>query len=354
MKWIFIIALSSISNLVWGQTQLTDSLAYELSNAPLKCIDTEFPNKTSHLADNFYDATLLPHELHPIFFGCLDWHSSVHSHWLLVRLLNKYPDLKNQDQIIKRLSQSFIPELVSQEAAYFGKYTASNSFERTYGWAWLLKLDEELYHSTIPEAKIWRKNLAPLTQKIVKLWKDYLPLMTYANRTGVHSNSAFGLGFAIDWATVMGDVAFRDALVKKSMDLYYDDKKIPAYLEPNGSDFFSPSLMVADLMTRILNTSDYVRWINKYFDKRGVEQICTLPIVSSREDYQIVHLDGLSFSRAWCMKKIAQKLPPGHSLKNKFAENATITLSKTLPNVFSNNYGGEHWLNSFAIYALDM
>lgn len=331
---------------------LTAAVADKLAQLPLHCIQQEFPNKTSHTADSASDARLLPSQLHPAFYGCFDWHSSVHGHWMLVRLLKTFPNLNNKAAIINTLNNTFQTDKMSAEAAYFNTYKVAKNFERTYGWAWLLKLDEELATWDNPDAKKWRAAMQPLTQEIVALWKAYLPKQTYPNRTGVHPNTAFAMVFALDWARAVKDTIFEKEVVQKSLYFYKDSKATPAYLEPDGSDFFSPSLEIADLMRRILPGKTFVTWLNGFYEERSIQQICTLPTVSDRSDYQIVHLDGLSFSRAWCMKGIAKQLPEGHKWKKLFTTKANEFLSKTLPNV-TGSYGGEHWLASFAVYALE-
>jgi hypothetical protein len=351
MKKIIFSLLLSGTTLAHAQTSLNAAIALQLSRAPLHCIPNEFPNKTSHLADGPEDARLLPSELHPVFYGCLDWHSSVHGHWMLVRLLQTYPDLANRDSIISVLENSFVFEKMEAEAAYFGKYTSSQNYERTYGWAWLLKLDEALLKGGDPMFETWHAALQPLTQKIVQLWKAYLPKQTYPNRTGVHPNAAFGLDFALDWAKAVGDVDFEKAIREKALAFYGTNKNIPAYLEPDGSDFFSPSLMAASLMSKVLDKAAFQKWFATYYSKESLDRICSLPTVSDRNDYQIVHLDGLSFSRAWCMRTIAKQLAANNPTKKKFESTADMFLNHTLPHIFS-GYGGAHWLASFAIYAL--
>lgn len=331
---------------------LTDEIAFQLSEKPVHCINQEYPNKTAHVINNEIDVKLTPKELHPSFYGCFDWHSSVHGHWMLIKLLKDKPFLKNKEEIIKILDGSFQAEKIKTEAEYFHKYQVAKGFERTYGWAWLLQLDAELASWENPQAKIWHQNLKPLTDEIVKLWKEYLPKQTYPNRTGVHPNTAFALSFAIDWARTVGEKDFENQLIEKAKYFYLKDEKTPAYLEPDGSDFFSPSLEIADLMTRILPQDEYVKWFNKFYEKRSVENISQIPVISDINDYQTVHLVGLSFTRSWCMKNIAQVLPKNHRHKKHFEETSAKFLENALPLVFKGNYGGDHWLASFAVYAL--
>jgi len=332
---------------------LDKQVAERLATLPLHCIDQEFPNKTSHAADSASDARLLPSELHPAFYGCFDWHSSVHGHWMLVRLLKLFPDMKNRDEIISKLSRTFTPEKMKAEAAYFSKYSVGNTFERTYGWAWLLKLDEELVTWDNEHGREWHAAMRPLTDKILELWRAFLPRQTYPNRTGVHPNTAFGLVFALDWARAVKDTSFEKQIIAKALYFYKDNEAIPAYLEPDGSDFFSPSLEAADLMRRVLPAKEFTAWFDKYYEERSIKRICEMPVVSDRSDYQIVHLDGLSFSRAWCMKGIAASLPQSHRYRPLLEAAAAKFLGATLPQVFSGNYGGAHWLASFAVYALE-
>ncbi len=332
--------------------QLDEATAANLARLPIHCIPNEYPNKTSHMAETEVDAKLLPHELHPTFYGCLDWHSSVHGHWLLVKVLKQFPNIHNRDTIIATLNNSFQADKIQAEADYFTKYKNSGTFERTYGWAWLLKLDQELLTWNDPMAKKWHQDLQPLTQKIVQIWKAFLPKQTYPNRTGMHPNTAFGMVFALDWARVSGDTAFANTLVAKAKEHYLDNAQTPAYMEPDGTDFLSPSLEIADLMWRVLPKAKFVTWLNNFYTEKGIQRITNMPVVSDRTDMMIVHLDGLSLSRAWCMRGIAKVLPIGHPYKKLFTEKADEFLKATLPNVTSGNYGGDHWLASFALYAL--
>lgn len=332
---------------------LTAEVANKLSKMPLSCIIQEFPNKTSHVANTAVDGRLLPSELHPAFYGCLDWHSSVHGHWMLLRLLKTIPNLQNKAEITALFNKTFTPENMKAEAEYFTKYQVANTYERTYGWAWLLKLDQELYTWDHPDAKKWYNALQPLTQQILKLWKAYLPKQTYPNRTGVHPNTAFGLVFAVDWAKTFKDAEFLKQIESKSKYFYLTNQATPAYLEPDGSDFFSPSLEIADLMRRVLPNKEFVSWLDKFYEKRSIDRISDLPVISDINDYQGVHLVGLSFTRAWCMKGVAKELPNNHKWKKHFNATSDKFLANALPLVFAGNYGGDHWLASFAVYALE-
>lgn len=352
---IHLLLFYGISSFAFAQSvpELTDEIALKLSEKPLHCIHQEYPNKTAHIINTEKEVPLSPKDLHPSFYGCFDWHSSVHGHWMLVRLLKTKPYLSNAKEIEKILDDSFQTDKILEEANYFSKYNLTITFERTYGWAWILKLDEELATWNDSRAQRWHQNLKPLTDKILQLWKAYLPKQTYPNRTGVHPNSAFALTFAIDWARATNDKDFENQLIEKAKYFYLKDQKTPAYLEPDGSDFFSPSLEIADVMRRVLAQKEFVRWLDKFYDKRSIENIEEIPIISDINDYQTVHLVGLSFSKAWCMKGIAKSLPENHKLKKQFIQTADKFLENALPLLFQGNYGGDHWLASFAVYALE-
>ncbi len=335
-----------------GSVRLTADGAAHLAELPLRCLHQEYPNKTAHTIEAAGDAALTPRELHPAFYGCFDWHSSVHGHWMLVRLLKTYPQLPKAAAIRAALDESFQPENLRAEAAYFARYKLANTFERTYGWAWLLKLDLELRSWDDPQARQWRASLQPLTSKVVELWTAFLPKQTYPNRTGVHPNTAFALAFALDWARAVGDHPFETLIVARARDYYLHNQNAPAFQEPDGSDFFSPSLEVCDLMRRILPAAEYPLWLTRYLPAAGLSNVLKPPVVSDRTDYQIVHLDGLSLSRAWCFKGIAQSLPKSDPRRAPMLKAAREFVAATLPHIAAGNYGGEHWLASFAVHAL--
>ncbi len=331
--------------------ELTLAGANHLASLPLKCITKEFPNKTSHTSNSKDDHILLPAALHPAFYGCFDWHSSVHGHWMLIRLLKQFPDLADGEKIRTAIRQNLTEANIQQEIRYFDQPNSA-SWERTYGWAWLLKLDEELSGWVDDDGKEWKEMLSPLTEKIVHLWMTFLPKQTYANRTGVHPNTAFGLSLAYDYAEHSKNDIFKQAIIKASNDLFLKDKNAPAVWEPNGSDFLSPSLQEACLMQRILSPAAFIPWLNGFLSLSDIKHLTILPVVSDRKDLQIVHLDGLSLSRSWCMKKLADALPEKDARKKILLRSAVQHLAAALPQVVSGEYSGEHWLASFAVYAL--
>jgi hypothetical protein len=331
---------------------LTPDIASRLAELPLHCIQQEYPNKTAHTIEGAADAKLTPRQLHPSFYGCFDWHSSVHGHWMLVRLLKTTKGLPKEPQIRQILAESFQPQAIAGEVNYFQNYKLAKTFERTYGWAWLLKLDEELRDWDDPQGRQWARNIQPLTNLIVQLWSGYLPKQTYPNRTGVHPNTAFGLVFALDWARAAKDAKFEAQIVQRAKDYYLNNTAVTAFQEPDGTDFLSPSLEVADLMRRVLPPAEFPNWFKQYMTTAGLANLTKPPTVSDRSDYQIVHLAGLSLSRAWCLYGVAGALPQNSARTQNMLASAKKLLDAALPHVTAGNYGGEHWLASFAVYAL--
>ena len=254
-----------------------------------------------------------PKALHPAFFGSYDWHSSVHGHWMLVRLLRVVPELPERNEIRAILGSHFTARNIKAESDYVLR-KESKSFERPYGWAWLLKLSEELHGWDDADAKVWSKNLKPLADVIVARYLEYFPKQTYPIRTGVHPNTAFGLAFAHDYARAVDDKRLVALINERARAYFAQDADVPAGWEPGGADFFSPSLTEADLMRRVLAPEEFHAWFKRFLpgaSKGEPKTLFTPATVTDRTDPQLVHLDGLNLSRAWGMKSIAAALPQG-------------------------------------------
>ena len=332
---------------------LSQKQASAFARLALKGISKEYPNKPGDVLNDAADIKN-PQAMHPAFYGCFDWHSSVHGHWMLVRLLRLFPDLPEKQEIRAVLAAHLTAKNLQAEADYFSRPN-SKSFERTYGWAWLLKLAEELRGWDDPGAKEWSKNLQPLVDTIVARYLAFLPKQTYAIRTGVHPNTAFGLAFALDYARVAGNKELRELIEQRSRAYYGNDVSLPARWEPDGADFFSPSLMEADLMRRVLAPAEFSAWFHKALPdvaKGEPKNLLTPATVTDRTDPQIVHLDGLNLSRAWCMRSLVAALPNGDPARKVLAAAAARHAEAALDHVASGDYAGEHWLASFATYML--
>lgn len=334
-------------------TPLTQEQASAFAKLALKGLSLEYPNKPEHVMSG-PDDVKAPRALHPAFYGSYDWHSSVHGHWMLARLLRLFPNLPEAQEIRHTLGAHLTAENLRAEADYFAR-KESRPFERPYGWAWLLKLAEELRDWDDPDAKAWSANLAPLAKVIIDRYLEFFPKQTYPIRTGVHPNTAFGLAFAHDYARQTGDDRLRALIEERARAYYGGDADAPARWEPSGADFFSPSLMEADLMRRVLPPDEFRAWLVKFLPGAAngqPESLFTPAIVTDRTDPQLVHLDGLNLSRAWCMKHIAEALPSADPARGPFLASSERHAAAALDHVASGDYAGEHWLASFAVYLL--
>jgi len=332
---------------------LSESRAIAFAKLALAGIGREYPNKPADVL-NGDDDVRPPRAIHPAFYGSYDWHSSVHGHWMLVRLLRRFPDLPLGAEIRAALARNLTRENLAAEAAFFAR-PGAKPYERPYGWAWLLKLAEELHRWDDPQGREWGENLAPLVSVIVRGYLDYFPHQTYPTRSGVHSNTAFGLAFALDWARATGHADLERHLVDRARGYYGRDRDLPAAWEPDGADFFSPSLMEADLMRRVLPGDEFRDWFTGGFP--GIasgepKSILEPATVTDRTDPQLVHLDGLNISRAWCMRSVARAFPAGDPVRRTLLAAADAHAAAALPHVASGDYAGEHWLASFATYLL--
>lgn len=329
-----------------SQVILTVQEANRLAKLPLKCMQKEFPNKPGETLAAAVDIGS-PQNMHPTFYGCFDWHSSVHGHWMLVKLLKTFPGLKDRDLIRSKLAENISAENILAEVNYF-KRTEENSFERTYGWAWLLKLAEELHTFDDPLARQLENNLRPLTDLVVQRHLEFLPKLNYPIRVGEHSNTAFGLAFAWDYANTTGNRELKQLIEKRAKDFFLRDTGCPLSWEPSGFDFLSPCLEEADIMRRVLAKKEFALWLKKFLPQLADKKFSLAPgEVSDRKDGKLVHLDGLNFSRAWCLYGIAAQLD-GYRHLRKIADQH---MHHSVANITAGSYEGEHWLASFAIYA---
>lgn len=326
---------------------LTQAGASHLASLPLKCMQQPYPYKTGVI---YTDATSVqePQAYHPAFYGCFDWHSSVHGHWMLVRLLKLFPDMPEAATIREKLAQNLSAANIQQEMLNFDGM--NQGFQRTYGWGWLLQLQAELLDWDDSLGRRLAANLTPLADKIADAYVSYLPKMNYPIRVGEHSNLAFGLRLAYDYADAVGHDSLRQCVAETALRFYRDDAGCPLGWEPGGADFLSPCLEEADLMWRILPPNEYQAWIRRFLPELFGTTVALSPgTVSDRTDGKLVHLDGLNFSRAWCLYGIARHAGGDNG---PLLQLAGEHLQAALPHVASGDYMGEHWLASFAVYAL--
>jgi hypothetical protein len=334
--------------------RLTQDRGERFAALALRCVRQPYPYAPAHVihgADDVRD----PRAMHPAFYGCFDWHSAVHGHWLLVRVLRRFPVSPLAGEIRAALRANLSADNLAAEAAYFEE-PGRGSFERTYGWAWLLKLAEELAGWEDDDAQVCLAALAPLATVIERRYLDFLPRQTYPIRVGTHPNTAFGLAFALDYAQALGRSELTALVEQRSRDYFLLDASAPAGWEPGGNDFFSPSLMEADLMRRVLTPADFGRWLDRFLPNLRAgypPSLLTPAVVSDRTDGQLVHLDGLNLSRAWCMWSVAAALPAGDTRRAVLTQAAEKHAVAGLTGVDSGDYMGDHWLATFALTMLE-
>jgi len=320
--------------------------AEQLADLPMRCALQEYPNKLNQVLN---DAGSLqsPQVLHPAFYGCFDWHSSVHGHWLMVYVLKEFPTMRQADKIRHVLKTNLTPENIQKEIHYFDD-KLNSSFERMYGWTWLLKLQQELDTWADDDAAELANNLRPLSDLLVAKYIDFLPKLMYPIRTGEHTNTAFGLTFALDYAEYTKNNSLISSINSNSRRFFLNDKNVPINYEPSGTDFLSPALCEANLMCRVLDEKEFNSWFKAFLPMAKSKKF-SLEVgkVSDREDGHLVHLDGLNFSRAWCLYTIVRKYPSYAHL----IEVADAHLNYSIQSIFDGGYMGEHWLASFAAYA---
>ena len=313
----------------------------------MACIQVEYPNKLNQTLGTSDDIKS-PKELHPTFYGCFDWHSSVHGHWSLIALLKQFPDLKDAKIIKQKLLNNISKKNIAIEIKYF-KQKYNKSYERTYGWAWLLKLAEEIHTWDDPLARELETNLQPLVDIVVDGYLNFLPKLNYPIRVGEHTNTAFGLTFAYDYAISVNNMTLKYLIKKRARDFYLNDAGCPISWEPSGFDFLSPCLEEMDIMRRVLSEAEFKPWLLNFLPQLSKTDFeLQVGEVSDRNDGKLVHLDGVNFSRAWCLLGLANQFKEYAHLKKVASDH----INYSLPSIVGDSYEGSHWLGSFAIYSL--
>ncbi len=329
-----------------------DSYAPVFAGLAMDCIHKEYTNKIAHFMNSDEDLKP-PRELYPAFYGCFDWHSSVHGHWLLVRLLNTHADTVDTQAIIAKLDKSFTADNIAGELASYQR-PGLKSFERPYGIAWLFQLTAELRQSSLPQAKRWLDNLMPLEQQAVEYISEWLPKLAYPIRTGEHSQTAFAFGLMLDYSRVAGEKVFEALLTERIKTLYMSDVNCPLAYEPSGQDFLSPCVAEADLMRRVMSKEQFANWLGEFFpelDANTGADWLKPAVVIDKTDGKLAHLDGLNTSRAWMLEGIIAGLPADDArikpLQAAVEAHRTAGLDAVLGDM---HYMGSHWLGSFATY----
>ena len=332
--------------------QLTADLATAFARVALANIDRPYPHKLDHLLTGPEPAATDHRALHPVFFGSYDWHSSVHMHWLLVRLLRLQPHVAIRGELITALDARLTADGMAGERAYCSRPDAA-TFERPYGWAWLLALRAELerLRPLLPAATAWTDAVDPLAVDLAARLASFYSMATYPLRAGTHANTAFAGMLALDHAVTCQDAHLEQVIREAAIRWYGDDRNAPLAYEPSLTDFLSPTLTTAALLAAVLPRQPFVRWCEAFLP-RGLGSLASPPQVADRSDPQLAHLDGLCLSRGWLCRRLAAALPPHHPLATEMEAAAARHLDAGLPHTVGGDYVGEHWLASFAALAL--
>ena len=334
-------------------TPLDEAAAARFANLALNCVHLEYPNKIGHVLASDADVRP-PRDLTPAFFGCFDWHSSVHGHWLLARLARLYPDSGFAKAARAALETSFTEANIAAEVAYL-RGAGRASFERPYGLAWLLQLEAELRNWSEPDAQRWAARLQPLEAAAADRIRDWLPKLRYPIRIGEHSQTAFAFGLIRDWSVTAADPTMTLLIDERSRAYYLADRDCPLRYEPSGEDFLSPCLAEADLMRRVLPPAEFSGWLRRFLPqipRSGRADWLAPGVVTDRSDPKLAHIDGLNLSRAWMLRGIASGLPAGDRRRASLEAAAEAHAVGALPAVTGEHYEGGHWLGSFAVYLL--
>lgn len=316
----------------------------------IDCVQREYPNLIHHVMAGDADVAP-PRKLTPSFYGCYDWHSAVHGHWLLARLLRLHPDAPFAEAARSALAANLSADNLAAEAAYVG-HPDRAGFERPYGLAWLLQLVAELHEFDDEQARAWREHLRPLEAIAVERLSAWLPKLHYPIRSGEHYQTAFAFGLIWDYARTVGDEALQTLIHDTGRRLYMADRNCPLHYEPSGHDFLSPCLAQADFMRRILPSQSYAQWLANFLLDVGSTGWLPVGTVTDRADGKLAHIDGLNLSRAWMLEGIAEALPLTSAIRPSLLASARVHAHAGLAGVSDEHYAGGHWLASFAVYLL--
>ena len=327
-----------------ADTDFDAAQAARFARLALDCVHKEYPNKIAHSLNSDADVAP-PRALTPAFYGCFDWHSSVHGHWLLVRLVRLFPNAPFAIDARRAVAQSLTSANIAAEVKYLNA-DGRGSFERPYGLAWLLQLAAELREWDDPQAREWSATLRPLEQAAIARISGWLPKLEHPIRVGEHNNTAFGMGLMLDYARIAGNAEFGKLVESRARDYYLKDKACPLAYEPSGEDFLSPCLAEADAMRRVLPAAEFAPWFGAFLPQVELEPTR----VVDPTDGKLYHLAGLNLSRAWMIEGIVSKLPAADPRRKALTALAGRLRQAGLDSIKSEHYEGGHWLGSFAVY----
>jgi Protein of unknown function (DUF2891) len=341
---------------------LSEIQALGVAAMPLACID--HPQARSETPSYLYDTTtrlIDGYDKTRVFYGCSDWHSAANSTWAMVKILKTFPKTSVGPLIREKLGGHLGSPNVVGEMQFLRD---AKSFERPYGYAWVLKIYGELSTWDDPKGKLWATNLAPLANFLTEKLVAYFKELPYPMRVGLHPNTAFCISLLMDYAEATKDVGFKAVLVDTAKRFFLSDTDCPASYEPSASDFLSPCLAEAELMTKILDQSEFPKWHDAFMPPVQSSRFKALlaPVAVGKDDEELTktglmgdksHLIGLAFSRAQAMNRIADTLPAGDPRVGAYRRLAAIHGQRGFSALGDAGYTGSHWFGAYALlYAL--
>lgn len=342
--WILLACSSQarVSSEVWKKPSLDSTYASRAVALSLHCVDTELP----HHDEGYGTKPGSIRQRHPAFFGCYDWHSAVHGHWAMLRVLNHFPDLPEAVAIKEVLNRHLTAANIRAELAF---QKADPTFEQPYGWAWALRLAEEIRGSKLPEAKTWAVAMAPLEAELVRLMRTYVRKATQPDRKGLHDNTAYALAHSWDYSVSMGRPELKAEIEAYARKTFLGDRECDLAGEPGPYDFISPCFVEADLMRRVLTREEFSAWFNRFLPNIPPERLKPVMPPDLNNPYQ-VHLVGLMYQKAGAMLGVAARLAERDIRRANLIRAAREHEETAWKAMFQSNYGGTHWLASFAIH----
>ncbi|HIA26522.1 MAG TPA: DUF2891 family protein [Planctomycetes bacterium] len=319
-----------------------------LSRLVLACIHREYPTAVVQIIED-PDDLRPPRQRTPVFFGAFDWHSAVHAHWSLVRLLRAHPEGTHADEARSALARGLTREGIAGECRNVDRYP---TFEVPYGRAWLLMLALEL-EEWGAGGEEYREVLRPLEERSNGDLLAWLSRLHRPVTSGQHDQSAFSLGLWRDWAEGTGCSDSLEAIDNAARALHLASTNAPIAHEPSNNDFLSPALATADLMRRVLPQGEFTSWLEGYLPDLSDGTLELSPVICpDHSDGKLSHLNGLNLSRGWMLRGIAEALPARSKARLCCEDLAPSHETEGEMSVNFRHYAGAHWLGSFLLYGI--
>ncbi len=335
--------------LVQGQSSSSSERYLEpFVRCALEGVHREFPYHLSHVWTED-EAVQRPRDLFPVFYGCFDWHSAVHGHWLLMRAVRFLKGTDLAQECRAAINASLRPENVESECRYLETHP---HFERPYGLAWVLAMGHEVCLLDDDESSVWRETLQPLVDAAWNSLSNWLPKLHTPIRSGTHNQTAFSMMLALEWANACQVDSAAELIRSRARTFFANDHSYPLHLEPSGEDFLSASLGAGWLMSAVLEPDEYSSWVHQTMPELGKEFRFTAVKPADRTDGRLVHLDGANLSRAWMLRDMMRALPSGDGRLLAMKEDSEHLAEAGFASIESQNYAGSHWLGTFAAYML--